>query len=149
MKTFFFNEIYPTLTPLGIDAYRPFPSLNNKLIHIFVNLSREGEQQVAIVPIPQLVNRYFHYEENGHYYFINLEDIVTNFIETLFTGYTIESSFLFRVTRNADLDIQEDGADDLLTVIEDYLVERRNGMAVRIEIQQEENYDQEYIHADL
>lgn len=98
MKTFFFNEIYPTLTPLGIDAYRPFPSLNNKLIHIFVNLSREGEQQVAIVPIPQLVNRYFHYEENGHYYFINLEDIVTNFIETLFTGYTIESSFLFRVT---------------------------------------------------
>src|SRR5699024_11573957 len=76
-------------------------------------------------------------------------DIVTNLIETLFTGYTIESSFLFRVTRNADLDIQEDGADDLLTVIEDYLVERRNGMAVRIEIQQEENYDQEYIHADL
>lgn len=149
MKTFFFNEIYPTLTPLGIDAYRPFPSLNNKLIHIFVNLSREGEQQVAIVPIPQLVNRYFHYEENGHYYFINLEDIVTNFLETLFTGYTIESSFLFRVTRNADLDIQEDGADDLLTVIEDYLVQRRNGMAVRIEIQQEENYDQEYIHADL
>ncbi len=68
-------------TPLGIDAYRPFPSLNNKLIHIFVNLSREGEQQVAIVPIPQLeVNRYFHYEEKWTRYFINLEDIVTDFI---------------------------------------------------------------------
>ena len=69
---------------------------------------------------------------------------MTNLIETLFTGYTIESSFLFRVTCNADSDIQEDGADDLLTVIEDYLVERRNGMAVRIEIQQEENYDRIY-----
>src|SRR5699024_11721329 len=94
----------------------------------------ESGQQVAMLPMPQLVIRYCHYEENGHYYFINLEDIVTNFIESLFTGYTIESSFLFRVTRNADLDIQEDGADDLLTVIEDYLVQRRNGMDDRIEM---------------
>nr|WP_233487655.1 polyphosphate kinase 1 [Aerococcus sp. 1KP-2016] len=149
MKKFFFNEIYPTLTPLGIDAYRPFPSLNNKLIHIFVNLSREGEQQVAIVPIPQLVNRFYHYEEDGHNYFIYLEDIVTNFIETLFTGYQIDSTFLFRVTRNADLDIQEDGAEDLLTVIEDYLVQRRNGMAVRIEVQLENNQNQAIIEGDI
>ncbi len=149
MKKFFFNEIYPTLTPLGIDAYRPFPSLNNKLIHIFVNLSREGEQQVAIVPIPQLVNRFYHYEEDGHYYFIYLEDIVSNFIETLFTGYQVENSFLFRVTRNADLDIHEDGAEDLLAVIEDYLVQRRNGMAVRIEIQLEADQNQEIIHNDI
>ncbi|RPA56947.1 RNA degradosome polyphosphate kinase [Aerococcus agrisoli] len=149
MKKFFFNEIYPTLTPLGIDAYRPFPSLNNKLIHIFVNLSREGEQQVAIVPIPQLVNRFYHYEKDGHNYFIYLEDIVTNFIETLFTGYHIDSTFLFRVTRNADLDIQEDGAEDLLTVIEDYLVQRRNGMAVRIEVQLENNQNQEIIEGDI
>lgn len=149
MKKFFFNEIYPTLTPLGIDAYRPFPSLNNKLIHIFVNLSREGEQQVAIVPIPQLVNRFYHYEKDGHNYFIYLEDIVTNFIETLFTGYQIDSTFLFRVTRNADLDIQEDGAEDLLTVIEDYLVQRRNGMAVRIEVQLENNQNQAIIEGDI
>jgi polyphosphate kinase len=149
MKKFFFNEIYPTLTPLGIDAYRPFPSLNNKLIHIFVNLSREGEQQVAIVPIPQLVNRFYHYEKDGHNYFIYLEDIVTNFIETLFTGYHIDSTFLFRVTRNADLDIQEDGAEDLLTVIEDYLVQRRNGMAVRIEVQLENNQNQAIIEGNI
>lgn len=149
MEKFFFEEIYPTLTPLGIDAYRPFPSLNNKLIHIFVNLSRDGEQQVAIVPIPQLVNRFYHYEEDGHFYFVHLEDIVRNFIGTLFTGYEIENSFMFRVTRNADLDIHEDGAEDLLAVIEDYLVKRRNGMAVRIEVQLEENQNQSIIEDDI
>lgn len=133
-KHTFDHQIYPALTPLGIDAYRPFPNLNNKVINIFVNLKRGDEYEIAIVPIPQLVNRFFYVEGEDDHYLVYGEEIIQHFIGKLFRGYEVTSSFFFRITRNADLDIHEEGAEDLLTVIEDYLKKRRNGIAVRLEI---------------
>lgn len=131
----YFNDlVFPALTPLGIDAYRPFPQLNNKLLHIFVTLEKGGEQNVAIVPVPPLISRHFVLHEDDTRTIVLIEDIISEYLHTLFTGYQIVGSFPFRITRNADLEIHEEGADDLLTVIEDYLKRRKNGMAVRLEV---------------
>lgn len=134
VQQIFDNEIYPALTPLGIDAYRPFPNLNNKITNIFVNLQRDGEERIAIVPIPQLVNRFLYLKKHGKHYLVYTEEVIQFYIGKLFGGYDVTSSFFFRITRNADLELHEEGAEDLLTVIEDYLKKRRNGMAVRLEI---------------
>ena len=131
----FHEQIFPALTPLGIDAYRPFPNLNNKLIHIFVNLKKEDTTRVAIVPVPAPLQRFILLDEDKNDIgIVLLEDIVRHFIHTLFKGFTVTNSFSCRITRNADLELHEDGADDLLVVIQDYLKKRKNGMAVRLEV---------------
>jgi polyphosphate kinase len=131
----FHEQIFPALTPLGIDAYRPFPNLNNKLIHIFVNLQKEDTTRVAIVPVPAPLQRFILLDEDKNDIgIVLLEDVVRHFIHTLFKGFTVTNSFSCRITRNADLELHEDGADDLLLVIQDYLKKRKNGMAVRLEV---------------
>lgn len=136
----FTELIFPTLTPLAIDAYRPFPNLNNKLVNIFVHLEREGIQQVAIVPLPALADRFVPIKIDQHTTVVLTEDLVTHFIEDLFKGFSIKNTFNFRVTRNADLELHEEGAEDLLTVIEDYLIRRKKGMAVRLEVDMRDPY---------
>lgn len=130
----FFDLIFPTLTPLGIDAYRPFPNLQNKLINVYVHLEKDGEPKVAVVPLPALADQFIPLVLKDEITLIYTEDLVTHFIGSLFSGYTVTSTFNFRVTRNADLEIHEQGAEDLLIVIEDYLKERKKGMAVRLEV---------------
>lgn len=135
MEETFHEQIFPALTPLGIDAYRPFPNLNNKLIHIFVNLEKEDTTRVAIVPVPAQLQRFILLDDDKNDIgIILLEDVVRHFIHTLFKGFNVTNSFSCRITRNADLELHEDGADDLLVVIQDYLKKRKNGMAVRLEV---------------
>ena len=144
----FHEQIFPALTPLGIDAYRPFPNLNNKLIHIFVNLQKEDTTRVAIVPVPAPLQRFILLDENKNDIgIVLLEDVVRHFIHTLFKGFTVTNSFSCRITRNADLELHEDGADDLLVVIQDYLKKRKNGMAVRLEIDTRDTI--ESLHGDV
>ncbi|MDE1549044.1 RNA degradosome polyphosphate kinase [Jeotgalibaca caeni] len=134
VEAYFQKSIFPALTPLGIDAYRVFPNLNNKLLHLFVHLSNKKERHIAVVPISPLLNRpYILQGENGTKILL-LEDIIRSFLDALFPGYEIENVFSFRITRNADFDIHEEDAEDLLSVIEDYLKQRKNGVAVRLEI---------------
>ena len=135
MEETFHEQIFPALTPLGIDAYRPFPNLNNKLIHIFVNLKKEDTTRVAIVPVPAQLQRFILLDDDKNDIgIVLLEDVVRHFIHTLFKGFTVTNSFSCRITRNADLELHEDGADDLLVVIQDYLKKRKNGMTVRLEV---------------
>src|SRR5699024_7999810 len=90
----FHEQIFPALTPLGIDAYRPFPNLNNKLIHIFVNLQKEDTTRVAIVPVPAPLQRFILLDENKNDIgIVLLEDVVRHFIHTLFKGFTVTNSF--------------------------------------------------------
>lgn len=134
-EAIFDQIIFPTLSPLGIDAYRAFPNLSNKRINIFVNLEKKKEKKVAIVPVPALIDRLYALSDGKEISYVFSEQLIQHCISKLFLGYKIHSTFCFRVTRNADLEIHEDGADDLLTVIEDYLKQRKNGMAVRLEIE--------------
>lgn len=126
--------ILPTLTPLGIDAYHPFPKLNNKSLNIFVDIDTEDDINSAIVQIPSLISRFYSFNKGDKQYIILIEDIITYFINDLFSGYTVLNTFPFRITRNADLTIHEDGAEDLLIEIERFLKERKRGTAVRLEV---------------
>ena len=134
LETIFLNEILPTLTPLGIDAYRPFPKLNNKTLNIFVDIDTGNEVNSAIVQIPTLLDRFTTINDGNKHYIILIEDIISHFMGYLFRGYEILNTYTFRITRNADLMIHEDGAEDLLIEIERFLKERKSGAAVRLEI---------------
>jgi polyphosphate kinase len=148
VKKIFDHEILPTLTPLGIDAYRPFPSLKNRTLNLFVHLRHEEKDFVAIVPIPSLLKRIIPFKKNKTTVLLYLDDIIRHFLEALFREYEIRSSFYFRITRNADLELHEDGAHDLLLVIEDYLKKRKKGMAVRLEVDIR-GWDAEPIERDI
>ncbi|GEQ05891.1 RNA degradosome polyphosphate kinase [Staphylococcus gallinarum] len=134
LATEFKSNILPTLTPLGIDAYHPFPKLNNKSLNIFVDIDTDDAINSAIVQIPSLIPRFVYLNEGKKQYIIMVEDIITFFINELFTGYEVLNTFTFRITRNADLSIHEEGAEDLLIEIERFLKERKSGSAVRLEV---------------
>ncbi|WP_373755264.1 RNA degradosome polyphosphate kinase [Jeotgalibaca porci] len=128
--------IFPALTPLEIDAYHPFPRLNNKVMHLFVSLTKDEEKHTAVIPISNFLERFYLLETEETVKVVLLEEIIQANIHRLFNGYDVLDSFTFRITRNADFDVQEEGAEDLLSVIEDYLKRRKNGVAVRLEVEE-------------
>lgn len=130
------EQIEPVITPYGVDAYRPFPHIHDGQLQIYVHLEKDDEAYVVIIPITPLLDRFFILEkdEKGTHPIVFVEDIIKFYMNDLFIGYALVDTFAFRVTRNADLEIQEEGADDLLSVIEDYIERRNDGMAIRLEI---------------
>lgn len=135
-KRLFTSDIAPAITPYGIDAYRPFPHVSDGVLHLFVRLRKTDSTYSAIVPIPKRLKRIFSIKKADKRLLLFSEDIVQSFLSDLFHGYQLIHSFAFRVTRNADIEIQEEGAEDLLSRIEDYLEKRKNGRAVRLEIEE-------------
>lgn len=135
----FDTYILPVLTPMAIDAYRPFPMLLNKSLNLAVLLKKADSRKdkLAIVQVPGVLTRFIEVPSaNGKSQFILLEDVISQFIHKLFIGYSVLSVSPFRVTRNADLTIHEEGARDLLREIEKELKKRKSGAAVRLEIQE-------------
>ncbi|WP_047151995.1 RNA degradosome polyphosphate kinase [Aneurinibacillus tyrosinisolvens] len=142
LEELFENTLLPILTPMAIDAYHPFPMLLNKRINLAILLrqQREGkeEEKLAIVQVPTVFSRFIELPGEGEARrFILLEDVLSHFIYRLFIGFTVLSVSQFRITRNADLTIHEEGARDLLREIEKELKKRELGTAVRLEIRQD------------
>ncbi|MEN0645265.1 RNA degradosome polyphosphate kinase [Alkalicoccobacillus gibsonii] len=142
LEKYFEEHILPVLTPMAVDAYRPFPMLLNKSLNLVILLKdkhelSEGEKKTALVQVPSVLDRFIsvHGSHPKRLHFVMLEDVIRFFIHKLFTGYDIVSSSVFRITRNADLTIHEEGARDLLKEIEKELKKRKRGAAVRLEIQ--------------
>ena len=140
----YFDElIFPVLTPLAIDAYRPFPMLLNRSINLAILLEDQDEEasspfKTAIVQMPAVLDRFVHLDAKaGKERFVLLEDIIRHFIGKLFQGFKVVSVSIFRITRNADMTIHEEGARDLLKEIEEELKKRKWGAAVRLEVQKE------------
>jgi len=136
LDDYFYNTIYPVLTPLAINSSHPFPLLANKSLNLAVLLSRGTEDcQIAIIPVPSVLPRIVEVPEQGRgNSFIFLEDIITSYCTYLFCGYLIKEVIPFRITRNADLLIDGEGAEDLLIEVEKSLHQRKRGEAVRLEI---------------
>ncbi|MGG0185922.1 RNA degradosome polyphosphate kinase [Bacillus rhizoplanae] len=141
IEEYFDEQIFPVLTPVAIDAYRPFPMLLNKSLNLAAILYderqtvEENRTKLGIVQVPSLLERFiFLPNEDNRQKFISLEDVISNFTHKLFTGYMVSSVTRFRITRNADLTIHEEGARDLLKVIEKELKKRKWGAAVRLEV---------------
>jgi len=132
----FFNEFcFPTITPLAVDAGRPFPILLNKSLNIAVYLKDKGEKYHAVVQVPSVLPRFIRVnkamKENRY---ITLEEIITNNLNKIFKGYSIKGTLVFRITKDADLEIDEEEANDLLKEIEETIKKRRWGEVVRLEL---------------
>lgn len=140
LEKYFDEHIFPVLTPMAVDAYRPFPMLLNKSLNLAILLEDEydsGEERykTAIVQVPAVLDRFIEVEkESNERTFVLLEDVISYFISKLFLGFMVVSVTQFRITRNADLTIHEEGARDLLKEIEKELKKRKWGAAVRLEI---------------
>src|SRR5579862_9390801 len=137
----FDDSVFPVLTPLAVDSGHPFPYISNLSISLAVELeetTRDGvELHFARVKIPPTLPRFVPVESAppGERRFILLEDLIAHHLDVLFPGMHVRDSYLFRVTRDADLDLQEDEADDLLRAIESELRRRRFGEPVRLEVE--------------
>ena len=131
----FFNEnIYPVIIPIAVDATHPFPHLNNLSFGLIVKLSDSDNPSIerfGIIRVPRVLNRFI--ELNNNIY-VPIESIVAQHVEDLFPGYTLIKYASFRVTRNADIEIEEEEADDFLEILEEGLKLRRKGAMVRLEV---------------
>jgi polyphosphate kinase len=130
----FDREIFPVLTPLAVDPGHPFPYISNLSLNLVVEVEDPvtGEQRIARVKIPPVLSRFVVMPDGER--FVPLEQVIAAHLESLFPGMTIGEHQSFRVTRNADLALEEDEADDLLVAVEMELRRRRFGRAVRLEI---------------
>jgi polyphosphate kinase len=130
----FHDEIFPVLTPLAVDPGHPFPYISTLSLSIAVGLRDPdtGEQRFARVKIPPLLPRLFEVERDK---FVLLDQVIEANLDELFRGMEILETHLFRVTRDADIAIEEDEADDLLEAMEEEIRRRRFGEAVRLEVE--------------
>jgi polyphosphate kinase len=130
----FHDEIFPVLTPLAVDPGQPFPYISTLSLSIAVGLRdpETGESRFARVKIPPVLPRLFAVERDK---FVLLDQVIEANLDELFRGMEILETHLFRVTRDADITIEEDEADDLLLAIEEEVRRRRFGEAVRLEVE--------------
>ena len=141
-RTYFREQIYPVLTPLAVDQAHPFPQLGNKTLNVVVSLNNpetpDIEGLMAILPVPRILPRIVNLEPSPHgpQRYIFLSEIIKLCAHELFPGYRIDGAQVFRVTRNSDLYIDEEEAENLLKKIEEELRNLRRGAAVRLEIEQ-------------
>jgi polyphosphate kinase len=131
----FIDEIYPVLTPLAVDPGHPFPYISTLSLSVAIRMEDpdEREERFARVKVPPVLPRFL---EIGPGRFVLVEQVIAANLDMLFSGMTIHETHLFRVTRDADLELEEDEADDLMLAIEEELRRRRFGEAVRLEVDQ-------------
>ncbi|MEI6701652.1 MAG: RNA degradosome polyphosphate kinase, partial [Actinomycetota bacterium] len=130
----FEREIFPILTPLSVDVGHPFPYISDRSINLLVRVNdpKSKESRVARVKVPDVLPRFLELEDGVR--FIPLEEVIAEHLPRLFPGMEVGKHQIFRITRNADLVVEEDEADDLLVALEAELRRRRFGHAVRIEV---------------
>lgn len=127
-------RIFPVLTPLAVDPGHPFPYISSLSLNLAVVLRDpiSGERRFARVKVPPLLPRFVVMPDGER--FVPLEQVIAAHLDRLFPGMEVVGTFAFRVTRNADLTLEEEEADDLLAAVEMELRRRRFGAAVRLEI---------------
>jgi polyphosphate kinase len=130
----FQRQIFPVLTPLAVDPGHPFPYISNLSVNLVVEVQdpSTGERRIARVKVPPVLPRFVVMPDGER--FVLLEQVIAAHLDTLFPGMSVGEHYAFRVTRNADLALEEDEADDLLVAIEMELRRRRFGRALRLEV---------------
>jgi polyphosphate kinase len=130
----FQRQIFPVLTPLAVDPGHPFPYISNLSLNLVVEVQDPltGERRIARVKVPPVLPRFVVMPDGER--IVPLEQVIAAHLDTLFPGMSVGEHYAFRVTRNADLALEEDEADDLLVAIEMELRRRRFGRALRLEV---------------
>lgn len=141
VRDFFDSELWPILSPIGLDPAHPFPRILNKSLNFIVSLKGKDafgrDSGMAIVQAPRSLPRFLSFpsELSEHPYdFIFLSSVIHAHVEDLFPGMTVTGCYQFRVTRNSELFVDEEEVDDLLRALEGELLGRRYGDSVRLEV---------------
>ena len=146
-EQYFLDQVYPMLTPQGMDPAHPFPFISNLSINLLVSVRYPDSEHTYMnrikVPVSEDMPRFLSFGGNGH--FITLEDLISNNLEVLFPEMVVESCEIFRVTRNAITEPHQEQANDLLQVIESALRERKFAEIVRLEVDK----DMEPLHRGM
>ncbi|AOS46057.1 Polyphosphate kinase [Lacunisphaera limnophila] len=141
VQDYFVKQVHPVLTPLAIDQSHPFPQIANKTLNVIVTVDNpdtpEVEGLTAVLPVPRILPRLVQItpDKRGPQTFVFLSEIIKLCAGELFPGYRVISAQAFRVTRNSDLYIDDEEAENLLKKIEEELRNLRRGAAVRLEIE--------------
>jgi len=138
IESYFLEQIFPVIVPIAVDSTHPFPHLNNLSFALAIKLKDEFSLKYGLIRIPRVLPRFI---ETLHDTFVPIESVVQNFASTLFPGYEVVSTAAFRITRNADIAIKEEEADDFMEILEEGLRLRKKGDIVRLEIQKDADDD--------
>ncbi len=138
VERYFLEQIYPVIVPIAVDSTHPFPHLNNLSFALAIKLKDEFDLKYGLIRIPRVLPRFI---ETLNDTFIPIESVVQNFASSLFPGYETVSTAAFRVTRNADIAIKEEEADDFMEILEEGLRLRKKGDIVRLEIEKDADRD--------
>src|SRR5690242_11561578 len=137
LREYFRDSVFPVLTPLAVDPAHPFPYISGLSLNLAVSVRdpETGLAHFARVKVPNNVPRFVAVGEfDSQATFLPLEDLIATHLQQLFPGLEVVAHHLFRVTRNADLEVEEDRDEDLLQALERELARRRFGPAVRLEV---------------
>lgn len=134
-NSYFFEHIFPIIVPIAINATHPFPQLNNLSFSLAVKLRDKSKSDVikfGLIRISRILPMFIKLEENVY---VTIESLVKQHAEEIFPGYELLSSAAFKITRNADIIIEEEEADDLMLILEQGLKLRKKGVFVRMQIE--------------
>ncbi|MCW4458539.1 RNA degradosome polyphosphate kinase [Microbacterium sp. MPKO10] len=139
LSDYFAGQIFPVLMPLAVDPAHPFPYISGLSLNLSVRVrnTRTGRQEFARIKVPQMLPRFVrvdHRESAEHIRYVALEDLISQHLDTLFSGMEVIDHHVFRVTRNEDIEIEEDESENLIQALERELLRRRFGPPIRLEV---------------
>jgi polyphosphate kinase len=140
LSTYFHEQVFPVLTPLAVDPAHPFPFVSGLSLNlaITVKVPDDGGQHFARIKVPDNVDRFVELDAregtSGVSRFLPMEELIAAFLPVLFPGLEVVEHHAFRITRNADFEVEEDRDEDLLQALERELARRRFGSPVRLEV---------------
>lgn len=137
LEEIFTNQIFPVLTPLAVDPSHPFPYISGLSLSLAVIVKHPEtlEEFFARVKVPNVIPRFIPTNNKGILRFISLEEIISTHLSELFPGMIIEDYYSFRLTRNEDLDLEEEEIENILEAMEQELLRRKFGPPVRLEVE--------------
>lgn len=136
LKDYYNKRIFPVLTPLVVDPSHPFPYISGLSLNIGVNIDSSDDHDISFarVKVPSNLPRFIRTSDSTTFRFVLIDELIAEHLAELFPGVKLKDHFFFRVTRNQDLDLDEDETDDILETMEKELTRRRFGPPVRLEV---------------
>ena len=136
LKDYYNKRIFPVLTPLVVDPSHPFPYISGLSLSIGINIESSDDFDISFarVKVPSNLPRFIRTSDTSKFRFVLIDELIAEHLSELFPGVTLKDHFFFRVTRNQDLDLDEDETDDILETMEKELTRRRFGPPVRLEV---------------
>ncbi|MCB0944391.1 MAG: RNA degradosome polyphosphate kinase, partial [Mycobacterium sp.] len=140
LSAYFHEQVFPVLTPLAVDPAHPFPFVSGLSLNLAITVKSptDGGEHFARIKVPDNVDRFVELtkadEEASSIRFLPMEELIAAFLPVLFPGMEIVEHHAFRITRNADMSVEEDRDEDLLQALERELARRRFGSPVRLEV---------------